>query len=165
MRWLLDHGADVNAKVAADYVYLPRHLAPGYGHEVRLQAGSTALRLVAAEYKRAKRGGTRYRPALELIKARGTKSSSLPAKGMAFFPATSALGIIPFAIAFFAGLLLDARITGWHALSQRFAATAEPANLYARQTGGVGTVVWFISKASCAPRPTKAASTSLSQNS
>jgi len=29
VRWLLDHGANVNAVTAADYDYLPRHLAPG----------------------------------------------------------------------------------------------------------------------------------------
>ncbi|MBA3386407.1 MAG: hypothetical protein H0T95_07295 [Chthoniobacterales bacterium] len=51
------------------------------------------------------------------------------------------LGTIPAAVAFFAGLLfLDARITGWHALAQRFSATVEPANVHTRQNGGVGAV-------------------------
>ncbi len=72
-RWLLDHGANLNAAVAADFVYLPRNLAPGFGYEVRIPRGSTPLRLVSAEYKRAKRGSDRYRPTLELLKARGAQ--------------------------------------------------------------------------------------------
>ncbi|HEX8680324.1 MAG TPA: hypothetical protein VF683_10215, partial [Chthoniobacterales bacterium] len=45
-------------------------------------------------------------------------------------------------IAFMAGLFLaDARITGWHALAERFAAKAPPGNTVNKwQDGGAGTI-------------------------
>jgi hypothetical protein len=44
-------------------------------------------------------------------------------------------------IAFMTGIFfLDARMTGWSALAQRFPATSEPPNVFKRQNGGVGTI-------------------------
>ena len=137
-RWLLDHGADLNAAVAADVDYLPHNLAPGYGCEIRMRRGATPLRLASIQNAKERRSSGRYRPVFELLSERGAKSAFFDEKTLTV---VSALGVIPFAIAFFAALpFLDARVTGWHALAQRFAAVGEPARVNAHQNGGVGSV-------------------------
>jgi hypothetical protein len=139
--WLLDHGANVNAATGADYDYLPRHLASGYGYEIRIRGGATPLRLASAQHEKNKWSSSRYKPVIDLLKARGATGSGISIDGLAVLPFVAALGIVPFALAFFAGLLLlDARITGWHALARKFAAASEPPGVSRRQNGGVGSI-------------------------
>jgi ankyrin repeat protein len=75
VRWLLDHGANVNAVTAADYDYLPRHLAPGYGYEIRIPRGATPLRLAADQHEKNKWSSSRYKPVIHLLKARDATGS------------------------------------------------------------------------------------------
>ena len=139
--WLLDHGAKVNAVSAADYSYLPRHLAPGYGYEIRIPRGATALRLASLEHEKTKWSSGRYRSVVELLKARGGAGASLALAGIGIVAIASAIGTLAFAIIFFTGiLLLDARLTGWHRLAQAFPATAEPPGTNRHQNGGVGSI-------------------------
>lgn len=128
-----DHGANVNAVTAADYDYLPRHLAPGYGYEIRIPRGATPLRLASNQHEKNKWSSSRYKPVIDLLKARGATGSRISMDGLGVLPFVAAVGIVPFAIAFFAGLLLlDARITGWHALARNFAAASEPPSVSRR---------------------------------
>jgi hypothetical protein len=140
VRWLLDHGADVNAVTAAPYSYLPRYLAPGYGYEIHLPRGATPLQLASTQHENKWSSG-RYRPVIELLRARGGTGASLFPGAATPLVIAASLTLVPFGAAFFAGLLfLDARVTGWHRLAKKFPAAAEPANVYRRQNGGVGAV-------------------------
>ncbi len=65
--------------------------------------------------------------------------ASLAPEVTTFLAIAASVGLIPFGLAFFAGVLfLDAHMTGWHRLATRFPAAAEPPNVYRRQNGGVG---------------------------
>lgn len=75
-RWLLDHGAKLDARLASDYDYLPRDFAPGYGNEVRMKRGSTPLQLASAQHEKTKWSSGRDRGMIELLKAQGRKGAS-----------------------------------------------------------------------------------------
>ena len=68
--WLLEHGAKSDAALASDYEYLPYKMAPGYGNEMRIKRGSTAVSLAAAQHKSTKWSSGRHRAVLELLKAK-----------------------------------------------------------------------------------------------
>jgi ankyrin repeat protein len=68
--WLLDRGAKLDAAVASDYEYLPHKMAPGYGNEMRIKRGSTALRLAADQHRATKWSSGRHRAVADLLKAR-----------------------------------------------------------------------------------------------
>lgn len=139
--WLLDHGADVNAVSAADYDYLGKDLAPGYGYEYRIRRGSTPLSIAAKRKQETKWSSGRYNAIVDLLKARGGKGGSIGPGKLGLLSVGGAVAIVPFAAVFFAGLLLlDAQVSGWHSLAKKFPASAEPANLNPRQNGGVGAI-------------------------
>jgi hypothetical protein len=56
---------------------------------------------------------------------------------MVFFGMMMAAFFVAFMIGIF---FVDARMTGWHALAQRFPGSREPANVNRRQNGGVGLI-------------------------
>ena len=72
-RWLLDHGAKIDATLTADFDYLPYKMAPGYGNEMRLKRGSTPLRLASLQHGSTKWSSGRHRAVLELLKSRAGK--------------------------------------------------------------------------------------------
>ena len=68
--WLLDHGAKLDATVGSDYEYLPHAMTPGYGNEMRIKRGGTALSLASDQHRATKWSSGRHRAVLDLLKAR-----------------------------------------------------------------------------------------------
>lgn len=138
VRWLLDHGADPNAVTAAPYDYLYFDFYPGYGNEYHVPAGSSVAGIAAKRDEETKWSSGHYRGVKELLAARGVKAPWRPSPIlMVFF----ALMMAVFFITFMTGIFfLDARMTGWHALAQRFPGVSEPANVNKHQNGGVGSI-------------------------
>ena len=69
-RWLLEHGARRDLATTADYDYLPRGFAPGYGNELKIKRGSTALRIAQEQHASTKWSSGHHRAVLELLKSR-----------------------------------------------------------------------------------------------
>jgi ankyrin repeat protein len=137
-KWLLDHGANKDAVTAAPYDYLPLDFAPGYGNEYRVPAGISVAAIAAKRNEETKWSSGRYHAVKDLLAERGAVAPWQPSPILLIF-----FGVIMavFFIAFMSGIFfLDARMTGWHALAQRFPAASEPANIFKRQNGGVGTI-------------------------
>jgi hypothetical protein len=137
-RWLLDHGANKDAVTAAPYDYLALDFAPGYGNEYRVPAGISVAGIAAKRNEETKWSSGRYHAVKDLLAERGATMPWRPSPMlMVFFSVMMAL----FFVAFMTGIFfLDARITGWSALARRFPAAREPANIFKRQNGGVGTI-------------------------
>jgi hypothetical protein len=137
-KWLLDHGANKDAITAAPYDYLPLDFAPGYGNEYRVPAGISVAGIAAKRNDETKWSSGRYRAVKELLAQRGATAPGRPPLILAIF---FALMMAVFFVAFMTGIfLLDARMTGWHALAQRFPSASEPAMVNKRQNGGVGSI-------------------------
>jgi ankyrin repeat protein len=137
-RWLLDHGANPNAVTAAPYDYLYFDFYPGYGNEYHVPAGISVAGIAVTRDEETKWSSGHYRRVKDLLAARGIKAPWRPsAVLMVFFALMMAVFFITFMTAIF---FLDARMTGWRALAQRFPATSEPPNLSKHQNGGVGTI-------------------------
>lgn len=137
--WLLEHGANINAVTSAPYDYLSLKNAPGYGNELRIAAGLTAMQIAKKQHAANKWVTQRFKQVMEVLAARGAKASWNPplALQLLFF-AAAPLG----PIAVVAGLLVaDARITGWDAMAKRFPAKAPPAGAVNKwQDGGAGAI-------------------------
>jgi hypothetical protein len=121
-RWLLDHGANVNAVTSAAYDYLSLQNAPGYGNEIRVPAGSTAMQIATMRHGSNKWVSQRFKRVLEVLASRGPATQWSPPPALqAIFALVSPIGLI----ALVAGLfVVDARMIGWRAMAQRFAASS-----------------------------------------
>ncbi len=137
-RWLLDHGANPNAVTATPYDYLPLDFFPGQGNEIHVPAGISVAGIASMRHEDTKGSFGPNRAVKEVLSEHGATTPWRPSPIlMVFFGVMAAA----FFITFMTGLFfLDARITGWHALAQRFPAAGEPLNIYKRQNGGVGTI-------------------------
>jgi hypothetical protein len=122
--YLLDHGANVNAELPAGY--------PPWN----IPAGAKPLDLARAGESRQPEAATSHRAIAELLAARGGTSNIVPFRWrrILWLPALPV-----FFVLFFWGLLrIDARITGWSALAERYS-TANPAGIsITTQDGTVG---------------------------
>jgi len=137
-RWLLDHGANPNAVTAAPYDYLPLNFNPGYGNETHVPAGSSVAGIASMRHNETKWSSGRHRAVKELLAEHGAVAPRQPSSILAVFFALL-MGV--FFVAFMSGIFfLDARITGWHALAQRFPSAGEPVMVNKRQNGGVGLI-------------------------
>ncbi len=137
-RWLLDHGANPNAVTVAPYDYLPLNFYPGQGNEISVPAGISVAGIASMQHENTKWSSGRYRAVKEMLSERGTTMPWRPSPILRVF---FALLMVAFFLMFMVGIfLLDARITGWYALAQRFPASSEPAHVNKRQNGGVGTI-------------------------
>jgi hypothetical protein len=138
VRWLLDRGANPNAVTATPYDYLSLDFYPGQENETRVPAGISVAGIASMRHEDTKWSSGRYRPVKELLSAHG---ATMPWRPSPVLQILFALFCAGFFVAFMTGIFfLDARITGWSALAQRFPASSEPANLNKRQNGGVGLI-------------------------
>ena len=137
-RWLLDHGANPNAITAASYDYLPLDFYPGYGNETHVPAGISVAGIASMRHNETKWSSGRHRAVKDLLSEHGATIPWRPSPIlMVFFTVMMAM----FFIAFITGIFfLDARMTGWRALAQRFPAAGEPLSIYKRQNGGLGLI-------------------------
>jgi hypothetical protein len=137
-RWLLDHGANPNAVTAATYDYLPLNFYPGYGNETHVPAGMSVAGIAAMRHDDTKWSSGRHRAVKDLLQEHG---ATIPWRPSPVLTAFFTLVMVAFFIAFITGIFfLDARMTGWRALAQRFPAAGEPPSIYKRQNGGVGLI-------------------------
>ncbi len=138
VEYLLDHGANINAKTLAAYDYLPWWLDADANKPRRIAAGRTPLDVARLMHAENKWSSGRHRAIVELLEARGGTAN---ARVQAFAPKRLiyiAISIASLFVMLWGLLLLDARVTGWHALAGRFVAQSTPANINAHQDGGVG---------------------------
>ena len=134
----MDHGANKDAVTAAPYDYLPLDFAPGYGNEYHVPAGISVAGIASKRNEETKWSSGRYHAVKDLLTERGATMPWQPSPILMIF---FAVMMAVFFVAFVAGIFfLDARITGWHALGQRFPASSQPATVNKRQNGGVGLI-------------------------
>ena len=138
-RWLLEHGANVNAVTAAPYDFLSLHNAPDHGNELRIAGGVTAMQIAEKQHAANKWVSQRFKNVMEVLAANGAQTSWTPPAALQFlFFALAPLGPLIVIAGVFLG---DARITGWHAMAQRFAARTLPrTHVNKWQDGGAGTI-------------------------
>jgi hypothetical protein len=140
VEYLLDRGADVNAKTLAPYGYLPWWFDPASNRPQRVEAGRTPLDIARVLHRENKWSSGRHRAIVEMLESRGGVASAsrhpfTPRRLMFLLVSVASL------IAMLWGLLLlDGRITGWHALAGRYPAAATPADVRTNQDGGVGRI-------------------------
>lgn len=143
VEYLLDHGANVNARTLAAYDWRPWADDANSSKPVRVKADRTPLDLALMMQAADTTNSGKHRTIADVLKARGGTATT---RGPAFTPARLVYLLISLAslVVMLGGLLfLDAQVTGWHALASRFPAThapAPPATVNKHQDGGVGRI-------------------------
>jgi hypothetical protein len=140
LEYLLDRGADVNAKTLAPYDYLPWWFDPESNRPQRVDAGRTPLDIARMLHRENKWSSGRHRAIVEMLEGRGGVAS---VSRQPFTPSRLVFLLISIAslvVMLWGLLLLDGRITGWHALAGRYAAPVTPADVRTNQDGGVGRI-------------------------
>jgi serine/threonine-protein phosphatase 6 regulatory ankyrin repeat subunit B len=66
-RWLIGKGADVQAVTSAPYEYLSLKNAPGYGNELRIASGLTALKIAKQQHGANKWVTQRFKQVADLL--------------------------------------------------------------------------------------------------
>ena len=113
-------------------------LANGADVQTHVAAGISVAGIAAKPQSETKWSSGHYNGVKELLAARGVKAPRRPPPILAIF---FGLMMALFFVAFMSGIFfLDARMTGWAALAQRFPAANEPANVNRHQNGGVGAI-------------------------
>ena len=134
--YLLDHGADLNAKTLAPYRYKWSYVAwDVQGMEESVPTGSTPLSIALHGHQQTKWSSGRFRSYVEFLRSRGAQTPQPPPR-MAFMLASPIVFVAFFWLLFQA----DARLRHWTPLAQQFAATTTPAAIQSHQDGSVGRI-------------------------
>jgi ankyrin repeat protein len=150
--YLHERGASLSVASTGPYPFRDPALNPRMYQPQIIPAGATPLSIAKRAHSDTKWSSGRYRALVDTLEklgatSRGTRGgpsgTAAGATGGAtrFAPLLIApVSIVGFVAIFAALIQLDARMTGWHRMAERFAATGpEPARAI-RQDAGVGTI-------------------------
>jgi ankyrin repeat protein len=108
------------------------------GNEFHVPARTSVVGIASMRHEETKWSSGRYRAVKELLHEHGAIAPWRPPPILMIF---FTLMMPTFFVAFITGIFfLDAGMTGWRALAQRFPAATEPANVSKHQNGGVGSI-------------------------
>lgn len=134
--YLLEYGADLNARTLAPYRYKWSYVAwDVQGMEETVPLGATPLSIVLHGHEQTKWSSGRFRSYVEFLRARGAEEPKRVSR-------TALMLASPVAFVAFFWLLFhaDAYLRHWTPLARAYAATHTPVNLQSHQDGSVGRV-------------------------